>query len=434
MKPATFFPYGIFLAFLFLSNLGHAQPLWMPDSWKWVARASMNEGRSYFPAVAAENGKVYVFGGGTSISTSLNTIEEYSKDQDEWVVLNYTLPQPMCAMAAVELNGAIYIIGGASTYIGLETSKVYRFYPDTGFDEDTIASLPAARAFLSACTTPDGRIVVTGGTGGASGATQNTVYIYDPSNNQWDTSPYALNVARAAHTSVVVGHKIYVIGGTQSFSTGMGINSVEVLDLDNPEAGWVTDPANLLSPRVLHGSVALYNKIVTLGGIESITTAAMDMEGYAPEKAGGDTWETFGTLEYDRRAFGCVRTSDTTVLIMGGNSGSSLLASTQEPTILSASHELLPNPLENPAALFPNTPNPFDQRTEIAFAVSRPADITISLFDATGQRISTLVSGRYGTGEYHIPVDGASLEPGIYFCVMHSNTGLPSTQKWVVLR
>ncbi|MBK7409158.1 MAG: T9SS type A sorting domain-containing protein [Saprospirales bacterium] len=87
-----------------------------------------------------------------------------------------------------------------------------------------------------------------------------------------------------------------------------------------------------------------------------------------------------------------------------------------------------------PAALFPNTPNPFDQRTEIAFAVSRPADITISLFDATGQRISTLVSGRYGTGEYHIPVDGASLEPGIYFCVMHSNTGLPSTQKWVVLR
>ncbi|MBK7409160.1 MAG: hypothetical protein IPJ40_14505 [Saprospirales bacterium] len=81
----------------------------MPDFWNWVTRASMNEGRACFPAVTAENGKVYVFGGGTSISTSLNTIEEYSKDQDEWVVLNYTLPQPMCAMAAVELNGAIYI-------------------------------------------------------------------------------------------------------------------------------------------------------------------------------------------------------------------------------------------------------------------------------------------------------------------------------------
>ncbi|MBK7409159.1 MAG: hypothetical protein IPJ40_14500 [Saprospirales bacterium] len=78
------------------------------------------------------------------------------------------------------------------------------------------------------------------------------------------------------------------------------INSVEVLDLDNPEAGWVPDPAHLLSPRALHGSVALYNKIVTLGGIESITTAAMDMEGYAPEKAGetpgkrSELWNTTG--------------------------------------------------------------------------------------------------------------------------------------------
>ncbi|MCB9285125.1 MAG: T9SS type A sorting domain-containing protein [Lewinellaceae bacterium] len=431
MKPATCIPFVIGLAFILASITSQAQP-WTPGSWNWETRASMNQGRSYFPAVAAENGKVYVFGGATSISTSLNTIEVYSKDQDEWTLSNYTLPQPMCEMAAVALDSAIYIIGGASTYGNWETSKVYRFYPETGFDADTIADLPEARALLSACTTPDGKIFVTGGTGGAEGDMQSSVYIYDPAINNWTTFPYSLIMPRATHTSVVVANKIFIIGGLQSYSAAT--NSVEGFDFNNPIAGWVSDPPDLLKPRALHGSAVLYNKIITLGGIESLTAAAMKIEGYAPMQPGGDSWETFGNMEYERRAFGCVRTSDTTVLIMGGNSGSSLLASTQELVILSASREVSPNPLENPVTLLPNTPNPFDQTTEIAFAVSKSSDITISLFDATGQLISTPVSGRYGIGEYRIPFDGAGLEPGIYFCVLSSNQGPTCAQKWVMLR
>ena len=62
------------------------------------------------------------------------------------------------------------------------------------------------------------------------------------------------------------------------------------------------------------------------------------------------------------------------------------------------------------------------------------ADIAISVFDAAGQLIFTPVSGRYGAGEYRIPVDGARLDAGIYFCVLNSNYLSPIVQKWVVIR
>ena len=157
------------------------------------------------------------------------------------------------------------------------------------------------------------------------------------------------------------------------------------------------------------------------------------MEGFAPEKD-GDIWEIFGNLDYDRRAFGCVSTDDSTIFIIGGNSGTSVISSTQKLILISAAHEATPTPLENPVALLPNIPNPFDQRTELSFQVRKPADIRISIFDATGQWISTPVNGRYGTGEYTIPFEAADLQAGIYFCVMNSDNASPAVQKWVVMR
>lgn len=433
MKPASFLPFLIGPAFLLAQFTSQAQPLWTPASWTWEPAASMNQARGYFPAVSTPDGKVYVFGGATDLTTSLNQIEEYDVGLDEWTVMPYTLPQPMCAMAAVALDGAIYIIGGADYFSAWENSTVYRFFPDTGFDADTLEPLPAARAFLSACVTPDGKIFAIGGAGGATGEGQNSVYIYDPLVNSWETGP-SLNIARANHTSVVVGNKIYVMGGSPVYSSI--IHSVEVLDLDNMNGGWVEIPEHLLNNRALHGSAVVFTDvIVSLGGIASITEVAMTMEGFAPEKAGGDNWEVFGNLEYDRRAFGCVSISEREILIMGGNSNSagSPLSSAQILDLTSSSREAAIDPQKNTVALLPNTPNPFDHATEISFTVTKTAEITIAVFDATGQWIATPVSGLYGTGTYRIPFDGTSQQNGVYFCVLKSSHGPALVQKWVVL-
>ncbi len=436
MKPATLLPFLICLAFLLAPILGRTQSLWAPPKHEWVDLDSMNQFRAYFPAVATANGKIYVFGGLTGPSQAINQIEEYDIASDTWTVLPYTLPQPLCEMAAVELGEAIYIIGGAKEYGGAPTSKVYRFYPDTGFDSTNIASLTSPRAFMSACVA-DGKIFVIGGID-YSGAVLNTVEVYDTLTKQWTPSGHNLISKRAAHTSVVVGNKIYVMGGTQSFSTGL--NSVEVFDLDNPAAGW--GPAqSLLHGRMGHGSAVLVvdlvdTVIVSLGGIASLSSTEMSVEGLAPAIA-GDTSEYICDLQYDRRAFGCV-SFENNIYIMGGNSGAppgaTVLSTTNRLDLIVATREFTPSSLETPVALLPNIPNPFGQGTELSFMVRKPADIMISVFDAAGHRISTPVSGRYGAGEYHIPFDGAGLEAGIYFCILNSDNLAPIAQKWVVMR
>lgn len=431
MKPATFFPLVICLAPI----LSQAQTLWTPEGWSWdTTLDNMNQIHSYFPAVATENGKIYALGGVISGTTCTDKIEEYDIAADEWTELLYTLPQTMSGMAAVELDGAIYIIGGSKLWVnGPWISNVYRFFPETGFDTEPIDPLPSARGFMSACVTPDGKIYVIGGTDDSAPALK-TVDVYDPATNKWTPGP-SLHIARASHTSVVVGTKIYVMGGTLDWVTCT--NSVEVLDLDNPGAGWLYDFDHFLfQTRGGHGSAVVFdNVIITLGGLESISSHAMSVEGFAPGDE-NDDWEFICNLTKSRRAFGCVSYHDT-IYIMGGNTGSAGITTKTTHRlglIINATREVTPNPLENPVTLLPNNPNPFSQSTGISFTVKKTADITISVFDATGQWISTPVSGRYGTGEYHIPFDGAGLEAGLYYCVLNSNNAPPSVQKWVVMR
>jgi N-acetylneuraminic acid mutarotase len=429
MKSATLLTLAICLSVLLVPEQSQAQayaPAYTPGSWNWVDKDDLNQAVGYFSAVPL-NGKIYAFGGATSPTTGSNQIQEYDVASDTWTVSPYVLPQPLVGMAAVELGGAIYVIGGAESYVETPLSNVYRFHPGTGFDPvATIANLPAPRMFHSACVAPDGKIYVIGGID-VTNQSYKTVFIYDPVNNTW-TNGYNIHYNRLSHTSVVVGNKIYVMGGTSDFFSGM--NSVEVFDLNNPSQGWVIAP-HLTRPRVLHGSaVVLNNKIITLGGINNTTTAELSVEGFDPE-TNGDRWDHFCDLPFERRAFGCVGIGNE-IFLIGGNSGSSVITSTQVLQLTTAAHEL--SPVESPIALLPNMPNPFDQGTSIAFRISESADIAISVFDAAGQLIFTPVSGRYGAGEYRIPVDGAGLDAGIYFCVLNSNYLSPIVQKWVVIR
>ncbi len=430
MKSATLLTLAICLSVFLIPKQSQAQayaPGYTPGSWNWVDKADLNQAVGYFSAVAL-NGKIYTFGGGTSPTTGSNQIQEYDIASDTWTVSPYVLPpQSFVGTAAVELGGAIYVIGGAESYVGTPRSNVYRFHPGTGFDPvATIASLPAPRMFHSACVAPDGKIYVIGGIDVTNQAYK-TVFIYDPVNNTW-TNGYNIHQNRHSHTSVVVGNKIYVIGGTPDFSSGM--NSVEVFDLNNPSQGWVIAPQSLTRPRALHGSaVALNNKIIALGGLKNSTTTELSVEGFDPETS-GDRWDHFCDLPFDRRAFGCVGIGNDIYLI-GGNSGSSVITSTQVLQLTTAAHEL--SPVESSIALLPNMPNPFDQGTSIAFRIKESADITISVFDAAGQLVFTPLSGRYSAGEYRIPVDGAGLDAGIYFCILKSNFHSPIVQKWVVI-
>lgn len=68
-------------------------------------------------------------------------------------------------------------------------------------------------------------------------------------------------------------------------------------------------------------------------------------------------------------------------------------------------------------ALWPNRPNPFSDRTEIAYSLTRAGRVIVDVFDASGTRVAVLVDDReQGAGSYRTEFDGSTLPAGVYLC------------------
>ncbi|MFO7810564.1 MAG: T9SS type A sorting domain-containing protein [Candidatus Delongbacteria bacterium] len=66
-------------------------------------------------------------------------------------------------------------------------------------------------------------------------------------------------------------------------------------------------------------------------------------------------------------------------------------------------------------ALFQNYPNPFNPDTQIKFALSKTADVNLSVYNNNGQVVSQLASGTMNAGVHAVDFDGSKLNSGIYY-------------------
>ena len=57
-------------------------------------------------------------------------------------------------------------------------------------------------------------------------------------------------------------------------------------------------------------------------------------------------------------------------------------------------------------ALAPNYPNPFNPSTALAYALARPASVRLSVYDALGRHLRTLVETEQPAGSYTVQWDG----------------------------
>jgi len=86
--------------------------------------------------------------------------------------------------------------------------------------------------------------------------------------------------------------------------------------------------------------------------------------------------------------------------------------------------------------LSPGKPNPFATSTLITYALPSPGPVDISVFDAAGRRVRTLVAGPTEAGVYSVRWDGrdaggSRLAAGVYF-VRFEASGLAQAQKLVL--
>ena len=84
-------------------------------------------------------------------------------------------------------------------------------------------------------------------------------------------------------------------------------------------------------------------------------------------------------------------------------------------------------------ALFQNYPNPFNPRTEISFHLPKNSYITLTVYNALGQKVATLIDEKRGAGSYRVVWVATGFPSGIYFYRL-SAKGFVETHKMLLMR
>lgn len=100
------------------------------------------------------------------------------------------------------------------------------------------------------------------------------------------------------------------------------------------------------------------------------------------------------------------------------------LVTAREETVLSVPTEY---------QLSQNYPNPFNPRTIITYALPRPSDIQLEVYDLLGKRVRVLERGFKPSGEHKVIFEATSLPSGVYFYTLAAGN-FTQTRKMVVVK
>ena len=84
-------------------------------------------------------------------------------------------------------------------------------------------------------------------------------------------------------------------------------------------------------------------------------------------------------------------------------------------------------------ALHPNAPNPFNPVTTIAYDLPEAARVRLTIHNAVGQQVATLVSRTQEPGRYAVPLDRAGFASGLYLYRLQAGS-FSQTRRMVLLR
>ncbi len=78
-------------------------------------------------------------------------------------------------------------------------------------------------------------------------------------------------------------------------------------------------------------------------------------------------------------------------------------------------------------------PNPFGERTQIEYGLSRPGDVRLEIFDVEGRRIAVLDAGRRDAGPHRVEWTTRGAASGLYFCRLRVD-GEARSRKLILIR
>jgi hypothetical protein len=73
-----------------------------------------------------------------------------------------------------------------------------------------------------------------------------------------------------------------------------------------------------------------------------------------------------------------------------------------------------------------NYPNPFNPSTTLTFTLPTAGDVNLTVLDALGRHVATVVEGYRSAGTYHVGFDASGLSSGSYLAVLRSGSNVTS--------
>ncbi|HJQ80849.1 MAG TPA: hypothetical protein VJ828_12875 [Lacipirellulaceae bacterium] len=207
------------------------------------------------------------------------------------------LPEPLSSFGAVVSDGWLYVYGGHTgtehEHSAENLSNHFRRVRLTGNAGRTQQweELPMQTPLQGlAIVSYDGKVYRVGGMSARNATTDDEEDLhstaefaeFDPSAGQWNALA-ALPAPRSSHNAVVIGDRLYVVGGwtLSGSSPGEWQEDALVYDFSDPAAGWQQLPKPPFTRRAL--AAAHWNgKLVAIGGLDEAGEVAQSCDFFDP--------------------------------------------------------------------------------------------------------------------------------------------------------
>lgn len=253
-----------------------------PASDTWTKKKNMPLA-THHAAIAPYNGKLYLFGGQVQLQPGgpsqipIDNTWEYDPVNDSWKALT-PMPTARTAAVAAEVDGKIYVLGGASVHPGQKIVSLGPAVPHRSLDVNEVydpktnkwesrMTMPTARNHAAAGVV-NGKIYVIGGRVGSSviitSSNTNVVEVYDPATDLWGAAGMRMPTARSGMGWATSRGKIYIVGGQiydqQVFAA---IRAVEAYD--PATNSWSILPTMLTARHGVNVAI-IGNRLFAIGG------------------------------------------------------------------------------------------------------------------------------------------------------------------------
>ena len=84
-------------------------------------------------------------------------------------------------------------------------------------------------------------------------------------------------------------------------------------------------------------------------------------------------------------------------------------------------------------SLAQNFPNPFNPATNIHYSIPKAGNVSLKIYDAIGNEVSTVINGFVNAGVYNAEIDASGWSSGVYFYTLKTNE-FQQTKKMVLLK